>query len=51
MYKSKRFEYTYTDYEEDNKNAETMIGEIMDDPEFPELEEIIQPFHLNASVI
>lgn len=41
MYKSKRFEYTYTDYEEDNKNAETMIGEIMDDPEFPELEEII----------
>jgi len=41
MYKSKRFAYTYEDYDEDNKNAGTMIEDIMNDPEFPDLEEII----------
>ena len=41
MYKSKRFEYTYSDYDEDDKNAETMIEDIMNDPEFSGLEEIV----------
>ena len=41
MYKSKRFEYTYSVYDEDDKNAETMIEDIMNDPEFSGLEEIV----------
>ena len=40
MYKSKRFEYTYSDYDEDDKNAETMIEDIMNDPEFSGFEEL-----------
>ena len=40
MYKSKRFSYTYED-QENNKNAETMIEEIMNDPDFSTLEEIV----------
>lgn len=41
MYKSKRYEYDYDDYEEGDKSAETMIADIMADEDFPSLEEII----------
>lgn len=41
MYKSKRYFYTYEDYEENNKNAATMLEEIMQDEQFLNLEEII----------
>lgn len=43
MYKSKKFAYTFEDYdrEEDGKNAGTMLEDIMQDPEFPSLEEIV----------
>lgn len=40
MYKSKYFTYTYDDWGDGEKGAETMIGDIMEDSEFPELEEI-----------
>ena len=41
MYKSKRYEYDYDDYEEGDKSAETMVADIMADEEFPSLEGII----------
>lgn len=41
MYKSKRYEYDYDDYEEGGKSAETMIADIMADEEFPSLEGIV----------
>lgn len=41
MYKSKRFSYTYDEYEDGSKNAGTMLEEIMQDSEFSSLEEII----------
>lgn len=41
MYKSKRFSYTYEDFEEHNKNANTMLEDIMNDTEFSSLEEIV----------
>lgn len=40
MYKSKRFSYTYDETQE-GKNASTMIADIMADPEFGQLEEIV----------
>ncbi|MCI8769635.1 MAG: cytoplasmic protein [Lachnospiraceae bacterium] len=40
MYKSKLFHYTYDDYD-NGKNAETMLEEILSDPELPELDEIV----------
>ncbi|SOY29792.1 hypothetical protein AMURIS_02513 [Acetatifactor muris] len=40
MGKSKLYSYDYDDYEQ-GKNAESMIKEILADPEFPELEELI----------
>lgn len=40
MGKSKTYSYDYDDYE-NGKNAETMVKEILEDPEFPELEELI----------
>lgn len=41
MYKSKRFTYGYEDYSDGDKGAATMIDEIMADPEFPALEEVV----------
>lgn len=39
--KSKKYSYDWETYEEGNKNAKTMIEEILKDPELPGLEEII----------
>lgn len=39
--KSKKFTYTYEDTEEKNKGVKTMIPEILADPEFPGLEEVV----------
>lgn len=41
MYKSKSFSYTYEEVDEEEKSVETMVADIMADPEFSELEEII----------
>lgn len=41
MYKSKRYSYTYEDWDTDGKDANTMIEEILNDPELPSLEEIV----------
>jgi len=41
MYKSKRYSYTFDDWDTDGKNAKTMLEEILQDPELPGLEEII----------
>lgn len=41
MYKSKRFSYSYEDYEDGGKNVSTMVEDIMGDSEFTQLEEII----------
>lgn len=37
MLTEKTYAYTYEDYEEQGKNAETMVKEILSDPDFPEL--------------
>lgn len=39
--KSKKFFYTWDDIDENNKNAGTMIEDIIADPELPQLEELI----------
>lgn len=41
MYKSKRFSYTYEDWDERGKNAGTMVEDILKDPELPHVEEIV----------
>lgn len=41
MYKSKRFSYDYDEIENGDKNATTMVPDILNDPEFDELEEVI----------
>lgn len=41
MYKSKRFAYDYEDYEENGKGPGTLMEDIMNDPEFDALEEIV----------
>lgn len=41
MYKSKRFAYTYEDWEDDGKDAKTMMEDILTDSEFSDLEEIV----------
>lgn len=41
MGKSKRYAYDYDQYDGDNKGAATMVEDILADPEFPELEELI----------
>lgn len=41
MYKSKRFSYSYEETTDEGKSASTMIEDIMKDPEFPQLEEIV----------
>lgn len=41
MYKSKRFSYTYDEYEDGSKNAGTMLEEIIQDSEFTNLDEIV----------
>lgn len=38
--KSKTYEYDYEDYEEGNKSAETLVEDILADPELPELTEL-----------
>ena len=40
MYKSKTYSYDYDAYEE-GKSSKTMMGDILADPELPELEEIV----------
>lgn len=39
--KSKKYSYEWEDYEEGEKNAKTIIAEILEDPKLPELEEVI----------
>ncbi len=41
MYKSKKYVNSYEDCTENGKNAETLIQEILEDKELPELEEIV----------
>ena len=41
MYKSKKYSYEYEEYEEGDKSAITMVADILADPEFAELEEVI----------
>ena len=41
MCKSKTFSYTYEDYEDNHKTAETMVADILADSELDSLEEII----------
>lgn len=41
MYKSKKFSYEYEEYEEGDKSSKTMVADIMADPQFTELEEIV----------
>lgn len=41
MYQSKRYSYTYEDYEDGEKNAATLLQEILEDDGFPALEEIV----------
>ncbi len=41
MEKVKTYSYDYDDYEENGKNAETMVQDILEDPELPELYGII----------
>ena len=41
MYRSKRFAYTYEDYEEGGKTAKDLFQEIINDAELPSLEEIV----------
>lgn len=41
MYKSKRFSYTYEDWEDGGKNSKTMVEDITKDPDFSGLEEIV----------
>lgn len=36
----KRYTYTYEDYEDDNKTAETMVEEILADPEFAQVDSL-----------
>lgn len=39
--KSKKFFYTWEDYDENNKNAKTMISDILADPELPQLDQLV----------
>ncbi len=39
--KSKKYSYDYDQYEENGKNAGTMVEDILADPEFPELTELV----------
>lgn len=41
MYKSKKYFYTYEDYDEGDKSGKTLIEEIMNDSEFAGLDEIV----------
>lgn len=41
MYKSKKFSYEYEEYEEGDKSSKTMVADIMADPKFTELEEVV----------
>lgn len=41
MSRSKTYSYTYDQYEDEGKNASTMTGDILADPEFPQLDEVI----------
>jgi len=38
---SKKYAYTYEDYEEGGKNAAMLVNEILADPEFPQIRELI----------
>ena len=39
--KTKTYTYDYDDYEDGSKGAGTMVAEILEDPEFPELTEVV----------
>ena len=41
MYKSKRFSYTYEDWDEGGKDAKTMVEDILKDSELSDLDEIV----------
>lgn len=38
---TKTYAYSYTEYEEEGKNAESMLADILADPEFPQLTELV----------
>ena len=38
--KTKKYFYTYEQYEDEGKSADTMVNDILSDPEFPELTEL-----------
>lgn len=41
MYKSKKYSYEYEEYEDGEKSVETIVADILADPEFPNLEEVV----------
>ena len=56
MYKSKKYSYEYEEYEEGDKSAKTIVADILADPEFSALEEVVigdwgNPWDSNAQDI
>ena len=41
MYKSKKYSYEYEEIDEQGKSCETMVADILGDPEFSDLEEVV----------
>lgn len=41
MCKSKKYSYDYEEYEDGEKSVETIVADILADPEFPNLEEVV----------
>ena len=41
MYKSKKYSYEYEQIDEEEKSCETIVGDILADPEFANLEEVV----------
>lgn len=44
MYKSKKYSYEYEQIDEEEKSCETIVGDILADPEFANLEEVVIGF-------
>ena len=44
MYKSKKYSYEYEQIAEEEKCSETIVGDILADPEFANLEEVVIGF-------
>lgn len=41
MYKGKKYSYEYEEIDEQEKSCETIVGDILADPEFANLEEVV----------